>query len=136
MKYWILSTYAEGIFYFQIKNEWAVVHVESLRHITCTVLTIEVFDSSGVYEIDGDKNATRPDFHIGKVRVHDLACTFWFGMIILDMTTFCSRTISVCFLQVISPMGLMSKLNPLASIGVVSHVLKIADLLKRSNQKA
>jgi hypothetical protein len=40
------------------------------------VLAIEVFDSSGVYEIDGDKNATRPAFHIGKVRVHDLACTF------------------------------------------------------------
>jgi hypothetical protein len=33
------------------------------------VLTIEVFDSSGVYEIDGDKSAMRPDFHTGKVRV-------------------------------------------------------------------
>jgi hypothetical protein len=35
----------------------------------CTVLTIGVFDSSGVYEIDGDKTATRPDFRMGKVRV-------------------------------------------------------------------
>uniref|UniRef100_A0A6N2NHY9 C2 domain-containing protein n=1 Tax=Salix viminalis TaxID=40686 RepID=A0A6N2NHY9_SALVM len=35
----------------------------------CTVLTIGVFDSSGVYEIDDDKCATRPHFRIGKVRV-------------------------------------------------------------------
>ncbi|KAJ7976406.1 C2 domain-containing protein [Quillaja saponaria] len=35
----------------------------------CTVLTIGVFDSWGVFEIDGSKEATRPDFRIGKVRV-------------------------------------------------------------------
>ncbi|KAF5735160.1 hypothetical protein HS088_TW15G00660 [Tripterygium wilfordii] len=35
----------------------------------CTVLTIGVFDSWGVYEIDGSKEATRPDLRIGKVRI-------------------------------------------------------------------
>ncbi|CAK7341473.1 unnamed protein product [Dovyalis caffra] len=35
----------------------------------CTVLSMGVFDSSGELEIDGDKNATRPDVRIGKVRV-------------------------------------------------------------------
>ncbi|OVA12293.1 C2 calcium-dependent membrane targeting [Macleaya cordata] len=35
----------------------------------CTVLTIGVFDSWGVYMIDGSKEATRPDFRIGKVRI-------------------------------------------------------------------
>ena len=35
----------------------------------CTVLTIGVFDSWETCEIDGSKDATRPDFRIGKVRV-------------------------------------------------------------------
>ncbi|KAL0735629.1 hypothetical protein Bca4012_011839 [Brassica carinata] len=35
----------------------------------CTVLTIGVFDSWGVYEIDGGKEATRQDLRIGKVRI-------------------------------------------------------------------
>ena len=35
----------------------------------CTVLTIGVFDSSGVFEVDSPKESTRPDFRIGKVRV-------------------------------------------------------------------
>lgn len=35
----------------------------------CTVLTVGVFDSWGVFETDGSKEATRPDFRIGKVRV-------------------------------------------------------------------
>ena len=35
----------------------------------CTVLTIGVFDSSGICEIDDDKSATHPDFHTGEVRV-------------------------------------------------------------------
>ncbi|KAL5547328.1 hypothetical protein UlMin_007015 [Ulmus minor] len=35
----------------------------------CTVLTIGVFDSWEMCEIDGSKDATRPDFRIGKVRV-------------------------------------------------------------------
>ncbi|KAL2456338.1 C2 calcium/lipid-binding plant phosphoribosyltransferase family protein [Abeliophyllum distichum] len=34
-----------------------------------TVLTIGVFDSWEVFEIDGYKEATRPDFRIGKVRI-------------------------------------------------------------------
>ncbi|KAJ4844216.1 hypothetical protein Tsubulata_003085 [Turnera subulata] len=34
-----------------------------------TVLTIGVFDSSGVFELEGDKSATRPDFRIGKLRM-------------------------------------------------------------------
>lgn len=35
----------------------------------CTVLTIGVFDSWGALDIDGGKEATRPDFRMGKVRV-------------------------------------------------------------------
>ncbi|XP_057959466.1 multiple C2 domain and transmembrane region protein 16 [Malania oleifera] len=35
----------------------------------CTVLTVGVFDSWGVFEMDGSKEATRPDFRIGKVRI-------------------------------------------------------------------
>ncbi|KAL6180342.1 hypothetical protein ACLB2K_047006 [Fragaria x ananassa] len=35
----------------------------------CTVLSIGVFDSSGVFETDGPRDATRLDFRIGKVRV-------------------------------------------------------------------
>jgi hypothetical protein len=35
----------------------------------CTVLTVGVFDSWGVFETEGSKEATRPDFRIGKVRV-------------------------------------------------------------------
>ncbi|XP_010549688.1 PREDICTED: protein QUIRKY [Tarenaya hassleriana] len=35
----------------------------------CTVLTIGVFDSWGVYENDVGKEATRPDLRIGKVRI-------------------------------------------------------------------
>lgn len=35
----------------------------------CTVLTIGVFDSWGALEIDGGKEATRPDFRMGKVRI-------------------------------------------------------------------
>ncbi|CAN8255960.1 unnamed protein product [Cochlearia groenlandica] len=35
----------------------------------CTVLTLGVFDSWGVYEIDGGKEATRQDLRIGKVRI-------------------------------------------------------------------
>ncbi|XP_010492789.1 PREDICTED: protein QUIRKY-like [Camelina sativa] len=35
----------------------------------CTVLTIGVFDSWGVFEIDGGKEATRQDLRIGKVRI-------------------------------------------------------------------
>jgi len=35
----------------------------------CTVLTIGVFDSWGVYEVDGGKEATRQDLRIGKVRI-------------------------------------------------------------------
>ncbi|KAL1338606.1 hypothetical protein HN51_033223 [Arachis hypogaea] len=35
----------------------------------CTVLTIGVFDSWGVFEVDSPKESTRPDFRIGKVRV-------------------------------------------------------------------
>ncbi|KAM5574923.1 multiple C2 domain and transmembrane region protein 16 [Rosa sericea] len=35
----------------------------------CTVLSIGVFDSNGVFETDGPKEATRLDFRIGKVRV-------------------------------------------------------------------
>lgn len=35
----------------------------------CTVLTIGVFDSGEVFEPDLSKDATRPDFRIGKVRV-------------------------------------------------------------------
>ncbi|XP_065853724.1 multiple C2 domain and transmembrane region protein 16 [Euphorbia lathyris] len=34
-----------------------------------TVLSIGVFDSSGVLETDGDKPVTRPDIRIGKIRV-------------------------------------------------------------------
>ncbi|KAF8395517.1 hypothetical protein HHK36_019465 [Tetracentron sinense] len=34
----------------------------------CTVLTVGVFDSWGVYEMDGSKDI-RPDFRIGKVRI-------------------------------------------------------------------
>ncbi|XVF30775.1 hypothetical protein REPUB_Repub16aG0087700 [Reevesia pubescens] len=36
----------------------------------CTVLTIGVFDSWGALDIDGEKEATRPDFRMGKVRIH------------------------------------------------------------------
>jgi hypothetical protein len=35
----------------------------------CTVLSVGVFDSWGVFETDGSKEATRPDFRVGKVRV-------------------------------------------------------------------
>ncbi|GMI79044.1 multiple C2 domain and transmembrane region protein 16 [Hibiscus trionum] len=35
----------------------------------CTVLTIGVFDSWGALDINGEKEATRPDFRMGKVRV-------------------------------------------------------------------
>ncbi|OMO62641.1 C2 calcium-dependent membrane targeting [Corchorus olitorius] len=35
----------------------------------CTVLTIGVFDSWGALDIDGGKEATRPDFRMGKVRI-------------------------------------------------------------------
>ncbi|XP_010279060.1 PREDICTED: protein QUIRKY [Nelumbo nucifera] len=35
----------------------------------CTVLTVGVFDNWGVYEKDGPKESTRPDFRIGKVRI-------------------------------------------------------------------
>ncbi|GLT47549.1 hypothetical protein SLA2020_212380 [Shorea laevis] len=35
----------------------------------CTVLTIGVFDSWGVFEISDGKEATRPDFRIGKIRI-------------------------------------------------------------------
>ncbi|OMO67933.1 C2 calcium-dependent membrane targeting [Corchorus capsularis] len=35
----------------------------------CTVLTIGVFDSWGALDIDGAKEATRPDFRMGKVRI-------------------------------------------------------------------
>ncbi|GAB4834102.1 hypothetical protein Ancab_032356 [Ancistrocladus abbreviatus] len=35
----------------------------------CTVLTIGVFDSWGVFESDEEKEAMRPDFRIGKVRI-------------------------------------------------------------------
>ncbi|KAH1083139.1 hypothetical protein J1N35_022900 [Gossypium stocksii] len=35
----------------------------------CTVLTIGVFDSWGALDIDSGKEATRPDFRIGKVRI-------------------------------------------------------------------
>ncbi|XWS58538.1 hypothetical protein CRYUN_Cryun08bG0042500 [Craigia yunnanensis] len=35
----------------------------------CTVLTIGVFDSWGALDIDGVKEATRPDFRMGKVRI-------------------------------------------------------------------
>uniref|UniRef100_A0A1J3FWV5 Multiple C2 and transmembrane domain-containing protein 2 n=3 Tax=Noccaea caerulescens TaxID=107243 RepID=A0A1J3FWV5_NOCCA len=35
----------------------------------CTILTIGVFDSWGVYDIDGGKEATRQDLRIGKVRI-------------------------------------------------------------------
>ncbi|EOA19253.1 hypothetical protein CARUB_v10000107mg [Capsella rubella] len=35
----------------------------------CTVLTIGVFDSWGVFEIDGGKEATRQDLRFGKVRI-------------------------------------------------------------------
>ncbi|KAM7273116.1 hypothetical protein ACFE04_027780 [Oxalis oulophora] len=35
----------------------------------CTVLTIGVFDSWGGFESDGEKEATRPDIRIGKVRI-------------------------------------------------------------------
>ncbi|KAI3991334.1 hypothetical protein MKX01_034653 [Papaver californicum] len=35
----------------------------------CTVLTIGVFDSWGAYTIEGSKEAVRPDFRIGKVRI-------------------------------------------------------------------
>lgn len=35
----------------------------------CTVLTIGVFDSWGVSEIDGGKEATRQDLRVGKVRI-------------------------------------------------------------------
>ncbi|KAK9929816.1 hypothetical protein M0R45_026897 [Rubus argutus] len=35
----------------------------------CTVLTIGVFDSNGVFESDGPRDATRLDHRIGKVRV-------------------------------------------------------------------
>ncbi|XP_022719953.1 protein QUIRKY [Durio zibethinus] len=35
----------------------------------CTVLTIGVFDSRGAFDINGEKEATRPDFRMGKVRI-------------------------------------------------------------------
>ncbi|KAK4282115.1 hypothetical protein QN277_013528 [Acacia crassicarpa] len=35
----------------------------------CTVLTIGIFDSFGVYQVDGEEEVARPDFRIGKVRV-------------------------------------------------------------------
>ncbi|KAB2058659.1 hypothetical protein ES319_A11G248600v1 [Gossypium barbadense] len=35
----------------------------------CTVLTIGVFDSWGALDIDSEKEATRPDFRMGKVRI-------------------------------------------------------------------
>ncbi|MBA0878911.1 hypothetical protein Goshw_023574 [Gossypium schwendimanii] len=35
----------------------------------CTVLTIGVFDSWGALDIDSGKEATRPDFRMGKVRI-------------------------------------------------------------------
>lgn len=35
----------------------------------CTVLSIGVFDSWGVFEMEGSREAMRPDFRIGKVRV-------------------------------------------------------------------
>lgn len=35
----------------------------------CTVLTVGVFDNWGIIELDGPKDASRPDLRIGKVRI-------------------------------------------------------------------
>lgn len=61
----------------------------------CTVLSIGVFDNSGSgFEIEGSKDATRPDFRIGKLRVR---------ISTLDTGKVCKNTYP---LLVLSPTGL------------------------------